>query len=114
MKICILSPFEDSMQMDTGASVRICNLAKGLVNLGHDVMLVVPKTHPSFDVVEGVKVHGYRGLLPKPMLEVLKRFVNIGRPTALYFYDPLFVFRISSLLRRSDVIQLEGQAAGDS
>jgi glycosyltransferase involved in cell wall biosynthesis len=112
MNICILSSVEDSMQKDTGASVRIYNLAKGLVECGNDVTIVVPKLHPTFEIVDGVKVRGFSGLFPKLVLDVLKRFVDIGRPTALYFYDLLFALRIIPLLKESDVIQIEGQTTG--
>lgn len=100
------------MQKDTGASVRIYNLAKGLASTGHDVKVIIPKYQTSCKIVEGVAVHGVRGLCPKAALKVLKRFVNVGRPSALYFYDFLFVLRVSLLLREADIIQIEQQASG--
>ena len=100
------------MQKDTGASVRIYNIAIGLAKLGHDVTVVLPKLHPTFELINGVRVRGFSGLFPKPVLNVLKKFVDIGRPTALYFYDLLFALRIIPLLRNSDIIQLEGQTTG--
>lgn len=100
------------MQKDTGASVRIYNLASGLVANGHDVTVIIPKLHPTSEDVDGVHVRGFKGLLPKPMLEVLKRFVNVGRPTALYFYDIVFALRVIALLKNADIIQMEQQTVG--
>jgi glycosyltransferase involved in cell wall biosynthesis len=112
MNICILSSFEDSMQRDTGASVRIYNLARGLVDNGNKVKVVLPRLHSSVEVIDGIEVHSSRGLLPKPFLKVLKRFVDVGRPTALYFYDFLFISRILPLIIHADVIQIEQQSSG--
>ena len=56
MRICILSSFEDSMQNDTGASVRIYNIAKGLVAHGHDVTVVIPKMNANSEIIDGVHV----------------------------------------------------------
>jgi len=112
MKICVLSSFEDSMQKDSGASIRIYNLAKGLAALGHKVTVIIPSFNPTFELVEGVTVYGIKGLYPKAMLEVLQKLVNVGRPTALYFYDLLFVFRVGRLIRDADIVQIEQQTAG--
>lgn len=112
MKICILSSFEDSMQKDSGASIRIYNLAKGLVATGNDVTVIMPKYEAASELAEGVKIHCLRGLSSQAMLKVLKKFVNVGRPTALYFYDFLFVFRVSKLVRETDVVQIEQQSSG--
>ena len=46
------------------------------------------------------------------MLNVLKRFVNVGRPTALYFYDFLFISRILPFIMDADVVQIEQQSSG--
>ena len=112
MRICVLSSFEDSMQNDTGASVRIYNLAKGLKANGHEVTVVIPKMYASSEIVDGIPVQTFRGLLPKSILDVLRKFVNVARPTALYFYDIGFALRVSSLLRKADIIQMEQQTAG--
>jgi glycosyltransferase involved in cell wall biosynthesis len=100
------------MQRDTGASVRIYNIAKGLVENGHNVTVVIPRFSSSNEIVDGIKVYSSRGLLPRALLNVLKRFVNVDRSTALYFYDFLFISRIMPLLIDSDVVQIEQQSAG--
>jgi glycosyltransferase involved in cell wall biosynthesis len=112
MNIFILSSFEDSMQKDTGGSVRIYNLAKGLASNGNNVKVILPKYQATLEVVEGVAVHGFKGLTPKAMLEVLRKILNVTRPTALYFYDFLFAFRISHLISEADIVQIEHQASG--
>ena len=100
------------MQKDTGASVRIYNIAKSLVEIGHNVTVVLPRINSTREIIDGVKVYSSRGLLPKPMLNVLKRFVNVGRPTALYFYDFLFISRILPFIMDADVVQIEQQSSG--
>ena len=112
MRICILSSFEDSMQKDTGPSVRIYNLAKGLAALGDEVRVIMPKEKNIRDCVEGVEVYGFRGLYPSIVLKALKRLVGVARSTSLYFYDLLFISRVSQLIRDSDVVQIEQQTAG--
>jgi glycosyltransferase involved in cell wall biosynthesis len=112
MKICILSSFEDSMQKDTGPSVRIYNLAKGVAALGNEVRVVMPKETNISDCIEGVEVYGFRGLYPKIVLKALKKLVGVARSTSLYFYDLLFISRVSRLIRESDVVQIEQQTAG--
>lgn len=112
MKICILSSFEDSIQKDSGASVRIYNLAIGLAAIGHNVKVIIPKYRASCEILDGVSVYGFRGLWPKAALKVLKRFVNVGRSSALYFYDFIFALRVSHLVREADVVQIEHQSSG--
>jgi hypothetical protein len=46
------------------------------------------------------------------MLEALRKFMNVFRPTALYFYDFLFVFRVGHLASEADIIQIEQAASG--
>jgi glycosyltransferase involved in cell wall biosynthesis len=112
MRIRILSSFEDSMQKDTGPSVRIYNLAKGLAALGDEVRVIMPKEKNIRDCVEGVEVYGFRGLYPNTVLKALKRLLGVARSTSLYFYDLLFISRVSQLIRDSDVVQIEQQTAG--
>jgi len=100
------------MDKDTGASVRIFNLAKCLAESGNDVKVVLPRDKATHEVIEGVTVLGRRGLIPMAMLEVLKKFVDVGRPTALYFYDFLFAFRIGRFVREADLVQIEQQSSG--
>jgi glycosyltransferase involved in cell wall biosynthesis len=112
MNVCILSSFDDSMQKITGGSVRIYNLAKGLKNNGNSVTVVIPSENPRSENIDGVTVKSFRGLTPKPILNVLRKFLGVVRPTAFYFYDIGFILRISPLLKKADVIQIEQQAAG--
>ena len=100
------------MQKDTGFSVRIYNLVKGLAENGNDVKLIVPRYRATREIVEGVTVHGLKGLSPRAMLEVLKTIANVKRPTSLYFYDLLFIFRACRFIRMSDVVQIEQQPSG--
>jgi glycosyltransferase involved in cell wall biosynthesis len=112
MNVCILSSFDDSMQKITGGSVRIYNLAKGLKNNGNSVTVVIPSENTSSEKIDGVTVKSFRGLTPKPILNILRKFLGVVRPTAFYFYDIGFVLRISPLLKKADIIQIEQQAAG--
>lgn len=112
LNICLLSSFEDSMQKDTGGSVRVYNLAKGLASTGNKVKVILPKYQATLEVVEGVTVYGFKGLTPKALLEVLRKILNVTRPTALYFYDFLFALRISHLISEVDIVQVEQQASG--
>jgi glycosyltransferase involved in cell wall biosynthesis len=112
MKICILSAFEDSMSKDTGASVRIYNLSKGLASLGYDVKLIVPKNKEYRERIDGVEVHGLKGCLPLGFLKAISRLMGISRPTTLFFYDFLFIHRVNRIIRESDILQVEQQSAG--
>jgi glycosyltransferase involved in cell wall biosynthesis len=100
------------MRKDTGASVRIYNLAKNLAAAGNHVSVIIPKLQATHEFVEGVTVNGFKGLSPRTMLEVLRKFANITRPTSLYFYDPLFISRIIRSVNESDVVQIEQQSSG--
>lgn len=92
--------------------MRIFNLAKDLAGIGHDVRVIVPTMSMISEEVEGVEVRGLKGFLPEAALRVLRRFVNIGRPTALYFYDFLFLLRLTPFIREADVVQIEQQSSG--
>jgi glycosyltransferase involved in cell wall biosynthesis len=111
LKICILSSFEDLLLKDTGPSVRIYELAKGLASLNNDVHIVLPG---EFDGKRGdrITIHSARGVLPKSFLKAICRLVGISRPTSLYFYDPSFIVRIAPMILQSDVVQIEQQTAG--
>lgn len=100
------------MQRDSGSSVRIYNLAKGLAAAGNHVNVIMPKLQTTHEFVEGVSVNGFKGLSPRAMLDVLRRFANVTRPTSLYFYDPLFISRIIRSVDESDVVQIEQQSSG--
>jgi len=100
------------MQRDTGPSVRIYNLAKGLAESGNDVKVILPKDKATSEIVKGVAVYGFRGLIPRAILEVLKRLADVGRPTSIYFYDLLFAFRVSRVIREADITQIEQQPSG--
>ena len=112
MRICILSAYEDSMQRDTGASVRIYNLSKQLADLGNHVELIIPKYVESCERIDGVTVRGYSGFLPKTLLRLISKILGVIRPTTLFFYDPLFIEKASQIIRNSDVVQFEQQSSG--
>lgn len=100
------------MQKSTGASVRIYNLAKALAETGNDVEVVLPRDKDSWEFVDGVAVRGLRGLIPREMLEVSRRLLDIDRPTSIYFYDLLFAYRVGKLVREADVVQIEHPQSG--
>lgn len=100
------------MRRDTAGSVRIFNLARGLASAGNVVKVIIPRDKAATEFVDGVTVHSFRGLIPRTMLEVLRKIVNIGRPTSIYAYDFLFVFRVSRLIRETDLVQIEQQSSG--
>ena len=52
MKIRVLGAFEDSMQKETGFSVRIYKLVTGLAATGNDVTLIMPKYRATREVEE--------------------------------------------------------------
>lgn len=112
MKICILSCFEDLMLKDTGASVRIYHLAKGLASLDHEVHIIIPKEKVTCEYVDGMIVHGIKGFCPTVILKVFCRLIGVSRSTSLFFYDLSFISRISRIIRESDVVQIEQQSAG--
>jgi glycosyltransferase involved in cell wall biosynthesis len=112
MQICILSAFEDSMQKNTGASVRIYNLSKGLAGLGNQVELILPNYVESCERIDGVAVCSYKGFFPAKFLKLISRFLGVLRPTALFFYDPLFIEKVRQVIRKSDIVQFEQQSAG--
>lgn len=112
MNVCILSSFEDLMLKDTGPSIRIYHLAKGLASLGHEVHVIIPKDRVTHEYVDGIVVHGLKGFFPKVVLRVFCRLLGVSRFTSLFFYDMLFISRVSRIIRESDVVQMEQQSAG--
>lgn len=112
MQICFLSAFEDSLSRDTGYSVRMYNLAKGLVDLGNTVHVIIPGSNVAKGKIDRFFVYKLRGFLPKKVLHFLARALGIAKPMTLIFYDPLFVFRIRNITRKVDLVQIEQQTAG--
>ena len=112
MKTCILSCFEDTMLKDTGPSIRIYNLAKGLASLGHEVHVIIPNDKMACEYVDGVVVHGIRGFFPKVSLEIFCRLIGVSRLTSLLFYDLWFISRAIRIIRESDAVQIEQKSAG--
>jgi len=112
MRICILSSFEDSLLRDTGYSVRIYNLAKGLADLGNTIYVVIPGSNIVMEKIDRFFVYKIRGFLPKKVQYLLAKVLGIAKPTMLFFYDLLFVFRVRNIIRSVDIVQIEQQAAG--
>lgn len=112
MKICILSCFEDLMLKDMGSSIRIYHLAKGLASLGNEVHIIIPKDKGTCKYVDGMVVHGIKGFCPKVILKIFSRMLGVSRFTSLFFYDLLFISRVSRIIRESDLIQIEQKSAG--
>jgi len=100
------------MRKDTGASVRIYNLAKGLASYGNDVHVVVPGQEAFYQSVDGIRVHSIRGFCPNMILKVLKKAIGVERATSLYFYDIAFITKTIRLIQKSDIVQMEQQTAG--
>lgn len=112
MKICILSCIGELLLKDAGASVRIYHLAKGLVSRGHDVHIVIPNEKMTSEHVDGMVVHGIKGLCPRVTLRIISKLLGVSRFTSLFFYDFSFISRVTRIIRESDVVQIEGQSAG--
>jgi len=112
MNVCIFSAFEDSMLKQTGGSVRIFNLSKGLASLGNDVVLVIPKYDSMSEKVGDVKIQSFSGFFPRRLLELLSKIMGAYRPTSLFFYDLLFIRRAHRMIRQSDLVQFEQLTAG--
>jgi glycosyltransferase involved in cell wall biosynthesis len=112
LKICILSSFEDSLQRDSGPSVRIYNLAKGLAEAGNSVKVILPSYDMNSSFVDGISVYGLKGIFPAVILKAFARLLKADRSTALFFYDAVFVIRASRLIKDADVVQFEQQYSG--
>ena len=100
------------MLKDMGPSIRIYNLAKGLASQGHEIHVIIPKDKVTREYVDGVVVHGLKGFYPKVIRKIFCRLVGVSRSTSLFFYDLLFISRVSRIIRESDVVQIEQQSAG--
>jgi len=100
------------MEKDSGASVRIYNLARGLSSQGNCVSVIMPGKENMCRNVDGVEVCFIRGFLPSRVLETLRKLIGVARPTALYFYDFLFILRLRRLIKEADIVQFEGTAGG--
>ncbi|MGB9683900.1 MAG: glycosyltransferase family 4 protein [Candidatus Bathyarchaeales archaeon] len=107
-----MSSFEDSLKGDTGYSVRIYNLAKGLAELGNTVYVIIPSRNVAVEKMNNFFVYKIQGFLPKKMLYFFARLIGIAKPTTLTFYDLFFVFRIHNLICDADIVQIEQQTAG--
>lgn len=100
------------MSKDTGPSVRIYNLAKHLVNVGHEVHVVIPSSENWSKCVDGIFVYGISGFCPLVCLRVFSRLFGILRPTSILFYDLLFILRANRTILRCDLVQIEQSSAG--
>jgi len=112
VKVCILSSFEDSLSKDTGYSIRMYNLAKGLAKLGHKVRFIMPSYEVGYNRFEGMDVYYVKGFLPRKILNFLSMLLGVAKTSSLYFYDPVSILRIGKIIRGADVVQIEQQTAG--
>lgn len=110
MRICIISAFEDSMQYDSGYSVRIVNVAKGLMARGNSVSVIMPKYRASRRFVDKIPVYEMNGFCPQSLLKLIGKVANIAKPSALYFFDALFVVRSARFVEKADIVQIEQPA----
>ena len=99
------------MLKDTGPSVRIHGLASNLAAIGHQVRVVIPKDKSSEKLMDGVVVQSVRGIAPRAVSRVFSKLLGVSRPTALFFYDLLFVFRVGRIIHDYDLVQVEQQSA---
>lgn len=99
------------MLRDTGPSVRIHGLASNLAAIGHQVRVVIPKDKSSEKLMDGVVVQSVRGIAPRAVSRVFSKLLGVSRPTALFFYDLLFVFRVGRIIHDYDLVQVEQQSA---
>lgn len=95
------------MNYDSGYSVRIINVAKGLIAKGNSVSVIMPKYDATKRSVSKIPIYEMNGSLPKSLLRFFGKISNIAKPSALYFFDPLFVFRAASLVKKADIVQVE-------
>jgi len=107
MRISIVSCFDDLMLKDTGASIRILNLARNLALFGQKVRVVIPATNFAIEQTEGIIVSKINGISSLRLLYALSRLLRVSRPLSFLFYDFMFVFEVSRIIRKSDVIQIE-------
>ena len=112
MKICILSAFEDSLKRDTGPSMRIYGLAKGLTCLGHEIHVIIPSRSDANSHIDGIAVHEVRGLYPSPILRILSGCLGVTKSSSIFFYDLVFIARALRTITECDVVQIEQQTAG--
>lgn len=96
------------MERDSGASVRIYNLVKGLSSQGNSVNVIMPGKENIHKSIDGVEVYFIKGFLPNRVLEILRKLIGITRPTALFFYDFLFILRLRRITQKVDIVQFEG------
>lgn len=99
------------MLRDTGPSVRIHGLASNLAAIGHEVRVIIPKDKSSEELMNGVVVQSVGGIAPRTVLQVFSKLLGVSRPTALFFYDLLFVFHVGRIIHDCDLVQVEQQSA---
>lgn len=112
MRICILTFFEDLLLKDTGPTVRIYYLAKGLASLGHDVHIIIPSFRRRCKKVDGMTMHFVNGLFPYPVLAKLSKLFGVFRSASFFLYDIIFLMRISKRICESNILQIEEQETG--
>lgn len=108
----MVSAYEDCMDNYSGYSTRTINVAKGLQANGNEVSVILPKLCSGFRFVEGIPVYEVKGLCPASLLRLIGKIAKIAKPSALYFFDPLFMFRVSRLTKKVDFLQIELPALG--
>jgi len=112
MKICILSCFPDLTLKDTGGSVRVYYLAKGLAELGHKVHVVIPGDRGIFEWANRLMIHSIKGVCPIGVLTFFSNLLGASRSTPLFFYDFFFISRACHAILESNIVQIEQPWAG--
>ena len=95
------------MRKETGGSVRIYNLARGLAKAGNNVEVVLPNYQTNHKNVDGIPVHELHGFMPKALLQAVGNQTKIARPSSFYFFDFLFLIRAIPVLHKADIVQVE-------
>jgi len=112
LKICIITFFSDLLRKDTGPTVRIYNLAKGLTSIGHEVNIIIPWYKRTYRQVDGLHIYYINGVLPRAILRALSKLLGVARPSSFFLYDLFFILRIGRIIRESHIVQIEEQEAG--
>ncbi|MCW3986024.1 MAG: glycosyltransferase family 4 protein [Candidatus Bathyarchaeota archaeon] len=97
---------------DTGPTVRIYHLAKSLASLGHEVDILIPGNNPACKHIDGMTVHYINGACPQIILKILSKILGVSRSTSLFFYDVGFILKVSRMVLKFDIVQIEEQEGG--
>ena len=87
MRVLFVSCFGDLMLKDSGALVRIYNLARNLASLENEVRMVVPATDDAVEQAQGFTVSKIRGISPMRLLKPLSELLGISSPLPILWHS---------------------------